>query len=76
MIVKMGESLLWEEYQKTTTVVRAIRLQEDFYYETRRGWVQGYKGQWLVELGEGLRVSLDHEAFERSYKPMKDGGEG
>lgn len=45
-------------------------MAEDFLYETPQGWIQGYKGQWLVELGEGLRCNLDQEAFLRNYNPV------
>lgn len=48
-----------------------MRINEDFLYETHHGWVQGHKGQWLVELGEGIRCNLDHESFSRIYQPIK-----
>lgn len=48
-----------------------MRMIDDFLFETQHGWIQGHKGQWLVELGEGLRCHLDDEAFTRTYRPAK-----
>jgi hypothetical protein len=73
MIVKFGQSLDWLTYERKSKSVKALRMKEDFLFETQRGWVQGYKGQWLVELGEGLRCNLDHEAFSRTYIPSAMG---
>ncbi len=67
MIVKMAESLDGSRYKKRSLEVTARRMIEGFLFETPNGWVQGYQGQWLVELGDRLRCNLDHEAFLRTY---------
>ncbi len=73
MIVKLAEGLHGERYKRRSLVVTARRMKEDFIFETQQGWVKGFKGQWLVEIGEGLRCNLDHEAFLRSHKPVEEG---
>ena len=70
MIVKMAESLLGRRYKKHSAEVMARRMHRDFLFETPNGWVQGFKGQWLVELGSRLRCNLDNEAFLRAYTPV------
>jgi hypothetical protein len=67
MIVKLHEPLLVTQYRNRCHDVIALRMTEDFMYETSRGWQQGYKGQWLVEYGEGLRAAIDNESFVRQY---------
>lgn len=71
MIVKLAQSFNGELFKKKSRVVSAKRINEDFLYETQHGWVQGHKGQWLVEIGERLRCNLDNEAFVRCYKPAE-----
>lgn len=73
MIIKLAQRLRGDKYHRRTKIVRAKRMNEDFLYETQQGWVQGHKGQWLVEIGERLRCNLDHEAFLRNYKPLEKG---
>ncbi len=74
MIVKLAQSLRWSRHKRKSRVVRAFRFaHEDFIYETQAGWVKGHKGQWLVEIGEGLRCNLDNEAFLRCYAPIEEG---
>lgn len=68
MIVKLGEILNWTNYQRRAAVVKAIQMTEDFLYETERGWVQGYKGQWLVESEERVRQAYDHHSFMRVHR--------
>ncbi len=58
-------------FQKRSVHVKAIRMKEDFYFETSHGWVQGHKGQWLVELDERVRHNVDHESFNRTYRPYR-----
>lgn len=71
MIVKLAQSLEWTRHKRKSRVVMAFRFaREDFLYETQHGWIQGYKGQWLVEFGHGLRCNLDHESFVRYFTPM------
>lgn len=72
MIIKLREGLHGETYQRKSRTVQAIRMTEDSLYETLQGWVKAHKGQWLVELGEDLRCSLDNEAFMRTYQPAKE----
>lgn len=69
MIVKLGQSLKWVTFRRKTLYVKALRMNEDFYYETTHGWVQGHAGQWLVEVGERVRHNLDNESFLRTYRP-------
>ncbi len=72
MIFKLAQSFSGTTFQKNSRTVKAMRIvREDFMYETQHGWVQGYQGQWLVEIGERLRCNVDHEAFQRSYKPVE-----
>ncbi len=68
MIIKLGESPNWEMFRKRSLYVKALRMTEDFLFETSHGWVQGYEGQWLVELGERVRHNIDHESFDRTYR--------
>jgi hypothetical protein len=75
MIVKLGESLKWESFRKRSVYVKAVRMIEDFLFETTHGWVQGHKGQWLVEVDERVRHNLDNEAFLRTYREDRRGRE-
>lgn len=75
MIVKLGEPLEWQTYRSKSENVKAIRLREDFLYETAHGWVKGFKGQWLVESSERVRNNLDHEAFLRAYSDERRKGD-
>ncbi len=74
MIIKLRQEMDWGNYESTGRVIRAIRLLDDFLYETCHGWVQGYKGQWLIECGESMRCALDDEAFRRHYLEKGTGG--
>lgn len=73
MIVKFGQTLEWKHFKRRNRHVKALRMIEDFMFETQHGWVQGYKGQWIVEFGEGLRCNLDDQAFVRSHQPISKG---
>ena len=75
VIVKLAQQLKWGAYKNQKREVKAIHMREDFLYETQQGWIQGHKGQWLVELGEHLRCNLDNEAFLRHYRPAQRRGE-
>lgn len=72
MIVKLRQEMPWQLYRRPDGIVNAVRMNTDFLYETKQGWVQGHRGQWLVELGESLRCNLDHEAFLRIYVPVQE----
>ncbi len=71
MIIKLHDPIVVTQYRNRGHDVIALRMTADFMYETARGWHQGYKGQWLVEFGKGLRVAVDDEAFIRQYFPEK-----
>lgn len=73
MIFKLEQSFEGTRYKRRSRVVHARRMGQDFLYETQHGWVQGHKGQWLVEIGERLRCNLDNEAFLRCHKPVEAG---
>jgi len=73
LIVKLGETLKWKSYKRRTHFVKAIQMKEDFLYETERGWVQGHKGQWLVESEERVRHAYDHPAFLRVHRAANVG---
>lgn len=75
MIVKLGENVEWKMFRRKSEFVKAIRMMEDFLFETSHGWVQGYKGQWLVEIGECARANMDHESFVRNYSDERRKGE-
>ncbi len=75
MIVKLGETLEWKTYRRKSEFVKAIQMPTDFMYETSHGWVQGYKGQWLVEIGERVRYAIDHESFNRTYSDERRKGD-
>ncbi len=75
MIVKLRQDMAWRAYRKRSRLIKALRMADDFMYETSQGWVKGHHGQWLVELGEGLRCNLDNDAFTRQYEPVPDGEE-
>ena len=72
MIVKLREPLAWERYESHSKLVRAIRINEDFLYETSRGYMQGRKGQWLIEHGESVRFAIDDESFKRQFRAEKE----
>lgn len=72
MIVKLREPLKWQRFESNIHAVKAIRLNVDFLFETKRGWQQGHKGQWLIEIGESMRCAIDDESFQRQYKPAED----
>ena len=76
LIIKLLEEMKWLSFSRRSRFVKAIRLVEDSIFETQQGWVQGYKGQWLVEIGEKLRANYDHEAFIRIYRPARRKGDG
>ena len=67
MIVKLGEAMPWQSYRRRSIYVKATQMKDDFLYETSYGWIQGYKGQWLLELGDRVRIHLDNEAFMRTH---------
>ena len=76
MIIKMGEQVEWQIFRSESENVKAIRIEhDDFLYETPRGWVKGFKGQWLVEMPGRIRHNLDHEAFERTYTDERRKGD-
>ncbi len=72
MIVKLLEPFEWQRFASKKYEIKAVRMKEDFYFETARGWNQGHKGQWLIECGEALRFAIDDESFKRQYVPAKD----
>jgi hypothetical protein len=75
MIVKLGQPLEWAQFRSKQNVVKAIRItHDDFMYETKQGWMQGFRGQWLVEVGGYNRHACDDEHFNRLYIPMADDG--
>ncbi len=71
MIIKMMQAMDWRAFRHRYDDVKAARINEDFIFETARGWVQGYKGQWLIEDAERQRQSSDDGAFLRSFIPIK-----
>lgn len=72
MIIKLHQQLPWKRFKSTRQIVGAVRMKEDFMFESRLGWQQGFKGQWLLECGEGMRCAIDDQAFSRQYKPTGD----
>ncbi len=74
MIYKLRQPLNGKTFTRSDMTVIAIRVKEDFMFETKRGWQQGYKGQWLVECGEDMRCAMDDEAFRRHYTDSEVNG--
>ncbi len=72
MIVKMRQPLEWERFDCKTHEVLAIKMTEDFLYETPTGFINGFIGQWLIEHGENMRRAIDDEAFQRQYSRVKE----
>lgn len=68
MIIKLREPFEWAIFSVKNRTVRAVRLLEDSMCESITGWLQGVKGQWLVEYGEGMRCIIDDESFHRQYR--------
>jgi hypothetical protein len=72
MIVKLREPLKWKKFKANAKDILAIQMREDFMFETKNGWEKGYKGQWLVEIGENMRFVIDDESFKRQYRPAEE----
>ncbi len=72
MIVKLREEMDFKLYRNNGNRIKAIRMLEDFMFETCYGWQKGFKGQWLIECGEDMRCAIDDESFRRQYALVED----
>lgn len=71
----MGDSLPWVHYERQNRVVNAAKMPEDFLLETMHGWIQGKRGDWIVEVDDIVRFAIHDSWFIRIYALCKHGTE-
>ena len=74
MIFKLGMPIEGDKYVRRDRVVLALKIKEDFMVETGRGWEQGKAGDYLVEIGEGIRFPVASDWFLKVYRKQDKEG--
>lgn len=74
MIVKLGEDPGFGSYASKDRAVKAIRMLEDFLVETALGFLQGKKGDYVVEIAPKVRFPCGAKEFLASYAPIAPDG--
>lgn len=72
MIVKLGEELDWDYWMRRENKVKVWKAHENFRAETSIGWIEGRKGDYLVEMAPGVRLVCNEETLLKSYVPICD----
>jgi hypothetical protein len=70
MIVKIDDTPVWENFAHRGNVIKAKKMSEDFMIETTMGWLYGKAGDYLVEVGTGIRFPCAGHDFLNSYRPF------
>ncbi len=68
MIIKARQRMEWSYFKRRSRLVKALRMKQDFLVECAQGWVQGKRGDWLVEVAPGMRFPADDRWFRLAYK--------
>jgi hypothetical protein len=71
MIIKATQRMEWDYFIRRSKLVKALHMRQDFLVECAQGWVQGKRGDWLVEVAPGMRFPADDKWFQMAYKPWK-----
>ncbi len=71
MIVKMGENPGFEEWASNDKAVKAIKMKEDFLVETSLGYLQGKRGDFLVEIAPNVRFPCSEDAFIAAHRRLE-----
>lgn len=71
MIIKLTQEVPGQaSYVRRDRAIKAVEMQEDFMVETWIGWVQGRRGDYLVEICDTLRFPVSAAAFLKEYAPF------
>ena len=71
-IIKMGQPLPAKaaRYVRQQKCVFAVRVPEPFVVETWLGkWLEGQRGDWLIEIGNQIRFPVQENRFLAVYEP-------
>ena len=73
MIVKLGEELEWDFFVRRDKPVKAVKMREDFLVEThlQKGYLQGHRGDYCVEVAPEIRFPCSAEQFLGAYVPIE-----
>lgn len=77
MIVKLGQELEWEYFVRKDKLVKALKMREDFLVETYldKGFLEGKRGDFIVEVAPGIRFPCTETHFLNGYHPVPKAGE-
>jgi hypothetical protein len=72
MIVKIGQELKWELFVRQDKLVKALKMREDFMVETYldKAFLEGKRGDFLVEVAPGIRFPCPSKHFLESFVPI------
>ena len=74
MIVKLGEDPGFSNFASKERAVKAARMREDFLVETALGYLQGKRGDYVVEIAPKVRFPCAAKEFLAAYAPMAPDG--
>lgn len=72
MLIKLDQNLKWRNFRSKKRLVKAVKMREDFLLETSLGYVEGKRGDWVVEMGHKIRFPCDERVFLKSYHPLEN----
>jgi hypothetical protein len=74
MIIKLGHNPGFKRFASKNRV-KAVKLREDSLVETSLGFLQGKKGEFLVEAAPNIRFLCAEKVFLAQFRPVKSDGE-
>jgi hypothetical protein len=60
----------WGRWKKKPVVIRAVKMDKEFWIATREGVIKGNKDDYLIEGVEGELYPCDSKIFHKTYQEV------